>query len=99
MSPESPNPGESADLKLAETLDLCAAAPLAGALMALRGRDIEVDASDVRRVGGQCLQVLLAAGKTWAADGHLLNLSNPSPEFIEGMTLLGAPLPSLVPTH
>ena len=87
-----------ADMVLAETLDLCAAAPLASALIALRGHDIVVDASEVRRVGGQCLQVLLAAIKTWAADRHRLELTNPSPEFIEGTALLGAPLPSLFAT-
>ncbi len=78
-------------LKLSETLDLCAAASLTGALRQARGADLEIDASDVRRVGGQCLQVLLAAVAAWAADGKALNVSNPSSEFIEGVTLLGAP--------
>jgi len=81
----------SAPLKLSETLDLCAAASLTGALRTARGEDLEVDASDVRRVGGQCLQVLLAAVAAWAADGRALTVSNPSSEFIEGVTLLGAP--------
>ena len=88
-----------ATLTLDETLDLCAAAPLAAALLALRGRDAALDASEVRRVGGQCLQVLLAARKTWALDGHVLTFSNPSPDFLGGMALLGAPVADLVATH
>jgi chemotaxis protein CheX len=92
-------PSGQAAIKLAETLDLCAAAPLAGALLSLRGHDVEIDASEVRRLGGQCLQVLLAAGKTWAADGHALTFTNPSAEFVDGMALLGAPVPGLVSTH
>ena len=78
-------------LKLSETLDLCAASALTEALRTARGQDLEIDASDVRRVGGQCLQVLLAANVAWAADGKALSVSNPSSEFIEGVTLLGAP--------
>ena len=78
-------------LKLGETLDLCAAASLTSALRAARGADLRLDASDVRRVGGQCLQVLLAAASAWEADGKTLAVSNPSIEFIEGVSLLGAP--------
>jgi chemotaxis protein CheX len=78
-------------LKLGETLDLCAASSLTEALRAARGRDLEIDASDVRRVGGQCLQVLLSATAAWTADGKAFAISNPSSDFIEGMTLLGAP--------
>ena len=78
-------------VKLSETLDLCAASSLTSALRAARGEDLEIDASDVRRVGGQCLQVLLAAVAAWDADGKAFAVSNPSIEFIEGVTLLGAP--------
>jgi chemotaxis protein CheX len=83
--------GPPSALKLSETLDLCAASSLTEALRAARGQDLELDASDVRRVGGQCLQVLLSATATWAADGHALTLSSPSSDFVEGVTLLGAP--------
>jgi chemotaxis protein CheX len=83
--------GPTSALKLSETLDLCAASSLTEALRAARGQDLELDASDVRRVGGQCLQVLLSATAAWAADGKALSVSNPSSEFIEGVTLLGAP--------
>jgi chemotaxis protein CheX len=75
--------------ELPEVLDLKAATPLAGALLALRGSDIAIDASHVERVGGQCLQILLSAMTTWHADEATLDFVNPSPAFIEGFNLLG----------
>ena len=81
----------SVGLRLVETLDLPAVVALAGALQAQRGQDLQVDASDVRRIGALCLQVLLSARATWAADGQVLTISNPSSDFIEAMALLGAP--------
>jgi chemotaxis protein CheX len=89
----------AAALKLGETLDILAVASLKSDLIALRGRDLTIDASDVRRVGGQCLQVLLSATATWAADGHALTLSSPSSDFVEGVTLLGAPSLGAAPVN
>jgi chemotaxis protein CheX len=76
-------------LQLPEVLDLKAAAPLLGDLLAMRGRDVSLDASQVRRIGGQCLQVLLSATATWKADAASLEIVNPSPEFAEALELLG----------
>jgi chemotaxis protein CheX len=80
----------SSGLRLAASLDLSAATPLATELVGLRGRAVELDAGDVSRIGGQCLQVLLAARAAWAADGHGFAIVNPSPEFLEGLALMGA---------
>ncbi len=77
-------------LALGEVLDLKAAAPLAAALLARRGTDLEVDASEVRRLGGLCLQVLLSAASTWEADGATLTILNPAGAFEEGLDRLGA---------
>lgn len=79
-------------LRLAQVLDLNAAAPLAAEFLALRGRDVEVDASSVERMGAQCLQVLLSARATWNADGASFSLVTPSDEFASTLALLGAPL-------
>lgn len=76
-------------LQLPEILDLTAAAPLAQSFLAHRGSDLSVDASQVRRVGAQCLQVMLAAWSTWKADGVRVSLDAPSEEFLEGGRLLG----------
>ncbi len=75
---------------LAEVLDLPAASPLAADLLARRGQDVTFDASNVRRLGGQCLQVLLAARATWQADGQNFRIVTVSSEFAEGSALLGA---------
>jgi chemotaxis protein CheX len=72
-----------ATLELAEVLDLKAAAPLASSLLAHRGTDIAIDSSRVRRLGGQCLQILLSAKYTWSADEMSLEFINPSSEFSE----------------
>jgi len=76
-------------LLLPEVLDLTAAAPLAQSLLSRRGTELSVDASQVRRVGAQCLQVILAAAATWKADGMRLGVERPTEEFLEGSRLLG----------
>lgn len=76
-------------LQLPEILDLTAAAPLAQTFLSRRGSELSVDASQVRRIGAQCLQVLLAAAATWKVDGVRLCLERPSNEFLEGSQLLG----------
>ncbi len=75
---------------LAETLDLLAATPLATALLAKRGQDVVLDGTAVRRLGGQCLQVLLAARASWQADGRSFRVAGVSPEFAHGLALFGA---------
>lgn len=77
-------------LILADSLDMTAAGPLHKALLGRRGQALTVDASQVRRVGGQCLQVLLSAQSTWAADGAEFQIVDPSPEFADGLVLMGA---------
>ncbi|HEY8618122.1 STAS domain-containing protein [Phenylobacterium sp.] len=90
----TPEDANSASLELAPVLDLKAATPLAQALMALRGRDVTLNASAVQRLGAQCLQVLLSARNTWAEDGAQFAVSEPSEPFIETLALLGAPYPT-----
>ena len=55
-----------------------------------RGSDIVIDVSAARHLGAQCLQVLLAAKKSWMADGKGFVVTNHSPEFQQGLDLLGA---------
>ena len=82
---------EAASLILADCLDLTAAAPLKAQLLAARGNPLSIDASAVRRIGAQCLQVLLAARATWSQDGHPLEVVGASPEFAETVALMGCP--------
>ncbi|HXQ16336.1 MAG TPA: STAS domain-containing protein [Caulobacteraceae bacterium] len=83
----SPQP---ALLQLPASLDLAAASPLAIQLLGLRGQSLRLDAGEVRRLGGQCLQVLLAARETWASDGQSFAIANSTAEFAECLALMGA---------
>jgi chemotaxis protein CheX len=74
---------------LPQVLDLTAAAPLTEQLLSLRGLDLSVDASRVARLGGQCLQVLLACAATWKADGAKLELVGESDAFVEALRQFG----------
>jgi len=75
-------------MKLAQSLDLAAAAPLKQALLDARGQPIAIDASNVERLGALCLQVLLAAKAAWASDGCDFRIVAPSPGFLEGARLM-----------
>jgi chemotaxis protein CheX len=77
-------------MRLPQVLDLAAAQPLLGSLSAARGHALLVDASDVQRVGGLCLQLLLAAQAAWRADGVAFSIVKPSAAFREGMRLAAA---------
>lgn len=79
-----------ANLKLRSILDLTAAEPLKAEFLSLRGQPISIDASDVDRVGGLCLQVLMSAHKTWNRDGMSFAFHDTSPAFQDCMALLGA---------
>ncbi len=81
---------DEATMTLPTVLDLAAAGPLQSALLALRGRPATIDASEVQRMGGLCLQVLLAARNMWAADGHGFALNHASQAFTEATTLMAA---------
>lgn len=80
-----------ATVSLGPVLDLQAAEPLRAELMALRGRPLSVDASQVQRFGGLCLQVLASARKTWIEDGLALRLEQPSEPFTEQLQAFGNP--------
>ena len=86
---------EMRQIELAENLDLSAATPLHESILAMRGNDMVIDASAVERVGGQCLQVLLSAQKSWEEDKASFSIENASEQFLSGLTLLGVEPESL----
>jgi len=77
-------------LQLDAVLDLKAAAPLKAALMEHRGEALEIDASQVQRLGGLCLQLLLAADRSWAEDGQPLSIAPRSQAFDDALGQFGA---------
>jgi chemotaxis protein CheX len=76
-------------LTLADVLDLKAAQPLATQLLALRGKDLVIDASGVTHLGAQCLQILFSAAATWRADDAVLTLHDPEGAFASHVAALG----------
>ena len=83
---------DAAGMTLPGELDIRAAAPLAAELSGARGADLALDASQVERVGAQCLQVLLSAAATWCADGRELTIAQPSAAFAEAIRVAGLDL-------
>lgn len=78
------------ELRLPAVLDAAAAPALVQELVALRGGALALEAAEVTRIGGLCLQALLSAKATWAADGQPFEIKNLSPEMTETLALCGA---------
>jgi chemotaxis protein CheX len=76
-------------ISLAAVLDLNEAAALRGKLMGLRGSNVVIDASGVERVGALCVQVIMAAAKTWDEDELSFTFSKVSDAFQKTMQLIG----------
>jgi len=78
-------------LMLPDCLDSSAASAIKEMLLARRGTAIVIDASEVRRVGAQSLQVLIAAARTWQADQQSYRMTSASAELLETIALIGLP--------
>jgi chemotaxis protein CheX len=77
-------------LRLGPVLDLKAAQPLKVALAEHRGGALQLDASAVERLGGLCLQVLIAARRAWSEDGHDITIEPRSAAFTAAAALFAA---------
>jgi chemotaxis protein CheX len=82
-------PSAAQGLQLPEVLDVTFAGPLAESLLARRGSMLTIDATQVQRVGAQCVQVIMSAVATWKADEVTLSVVDPSQEFRDALSLLG----------
>ncbi|RIJ13793.1 STAS domain-containing protein [Henriciella mobilis] len=58
-------------------------------LLARRGQPLELDASNVVRCGGQAVQLLVSAKRSWASDGQPFAIVNPEADFIRIVQLTG----------
>ena len=76
-------------LRLPSVLDMRAAQPLKASLLEHRGKPLELDASEVERFGGLCLQLLVAGRTSWSADGCAFTVVNPSEAFLSALMLMG----------
>lgn len=80
---------EAGNFRLAAVLDLTQASVLHRKLMAMRGRDIVIDASGVDRIGVQCVQVLMAGSCAWRRDNKRFSIENASDAYRKTMQLIG----------
>lgn len=88
-----PAPGRS-ELALQPRMTPAAAESLAEELKSLRGSDLVVNAAAVSFIATPCLQVLLAAARSWREDGRALTLE-PSSSLLAGLDDLGLDLRAL----
>jgi chemotaxis protein CheX len=79
----------SKTISLDNVLDLNAASGLQTQLLALRGSNVAIDGSTVDKVGTLCIQVLMAARKTWEEDKLSLTFSKMSDALTKTMQLSG----------
>ena len=77
-------------LALPSILDLRAVAGLKADIEACGDAPIEIDASKVERLGAPCLQVLLAAAKTWMSGGRGWRIASASEAFRDDVRVMGA---------
>ncbi len=87
---------DKGSLKLVPVLDLNEASVLHSQLTNMRGEDVKIDASEVERVGVQCVQVILAAAKTWEADKKNFVFEKVSEAFEKTMQLIGIDIDHLL---
>ncbi|NLR98936.1 STAS domain-containing protein [Rhizobium sp. P38BS-XIX] len=83
-------------ISLATVLDLNEASTLRGKLMGLRGSNVVIDASGVERVGALCMQVIMAAAKTWDEDKLSFTFSKVSDAFQKTMQMIGVDISHLL---
>jgi len=74
---------------LPSACDAAAAGRMAAEFIAMRGNDIEVDASQVTQANVLALQVLLSAARTWKVDGKTFGLSHPGEKLSNALASLG----------
>jgi chemotaxis protein CheX len=79
-----------ATIELSSILDFKAAGPLKADIRSHAGGELELDASKVERLGGLCLQVLVAAAAAWRAASQNFKLINVGEAFRKDARLLGA---------
>lgn len=74
---------------LPSRLDSSGALPLMQGLLARRGQPVTLDARGVDLVGALALEVIVAAGRQWAADHQELLIAGPSDRFTAACDAMG----------
>ena len=80
-------------ISLPSSCDLTDAAPLRDSILQRRGEDLEIDGSNVERIGALGLQVIASAEQTWRSDGRTFTLTSPSERLLDALALINLKLP------
>ena len=92
ISPEpAPVPDGPVTVPLSPVLDITASEPLRDSLLeaSASGRKVVIDASAVERLSTPCIQVILAAGRSFKEQGLEYSLFSPSETFVSAFDDLG----------
>lgn len=91
MSDLSPalNTGEQSNLAIDAKLSGENVEALISDILALRYKDLNIDASAVEQADTPCIEALISASKQWALDGFSLTFSAISENFIAILSTLG----------
>ena len=84
-------------LKLPAVLDLNAASRLHEQVLALKDKNVAVDASEVARIGTQCIQILLSAARSWRSMDMTFSVNQSSDAFAKTLQLLGITDEEMIP--
>ncbi|WFE74026.1 STAS domain-containing protein [Roseinatronobacter sp. S2] len=77
------------ELKLPEVLDQRGAQIMATQLLDRLEQDVVLDATDVRRLGGAGLEMLISAQRQWQEDCKQFEIRNWSPAILKVLEVLG----------
>ena len=86
---------DQTNIVLANSLDIREAQPLAAEIHQNSNNSIDLDASNVKRLGALCLQVILSARKTSQENGQTLSIKSPSTAFLEDLETFGITIDNL----
>lgn len=84
-------------LKLPAVLDLNAASRLHEQVLALKDKNVAVDASDVVRIGTQCIQILQSAARSWRSMDMTFSVNQSSDAYAKTLQLLGITDEEMIP--
>lgn len=76
-------------ITLASKLASAAAADLYRQLAEHRDETLVLDASKVEQLGALCMQILVAAARSWGAAGRSFAIVDPSDAFLESAATVG----------
>ena len=83
------NAEDGSVLTLPTRLDSAAAEAFRSQLLERQGQPLRLDGQDTTLLGGRCLEILVAARRSWSKAGQQLSITRPSDALRRDLRLLG----------